>query len=266
MSDISDIEVAKLFPEFEVLSKIATSGEGIVFHIKKVSDGVELALKVLIDDSEDAIFRFVKEAQLMNKFEHPNVAKVYDYGERGGRHFLTMEYISGGDLLGVIARQEISDEEAGNLVYCIAHALNYVHSEGVLHRDIKPANVMMTTNGDPKLIDFGLAYCAGEDLSKLDAVGSEGYAAPEIWDNPDRISIQSDIYALGALLYTVLTRVFPDAHRVNYNKLFNRDQSYVGFIFKAMSKDASKRHSCAYTFAEELANLVGNLGKANTMF
>jgi len=133
----------------------------------------------------------------------------------------------------------------------------------VLHRDIKPENVMITELNEPKLVDFGLAFCAGEDVDSLDAVGSEGYAAPEIWDHPEKVSLQTDLYAMGALTYTVLTRKFPDPHNVNFNFLFDRDQAYVHFIVKAMAKNAARRHSSATEFADELKKIVKNLGSGN---
>ena len=259
MSDALNIEETKrLFPDYEIVNEVVTSGEAVIYRVRHADFDSDLALKVMLETDQETSSRFFKEANLMNMLKHPHILNIIDFGRREDRCFGTMEFIEY-DLLHLIAVKELSDRQAGQMVCKIAIALEYMHSKGVLHRDIKPANVMITQDGEPKIIDFGLAYVAGEDLSTLEAVGSEGYAAPEIWDNPEKVSIQSDIYSLGALLYTVLTQVFPDAHKVDYGKLFCRDQAFVPFILKAMKTDAARRHISAYEFAEELKEVVRNV-------
>lgn len=259
MSTTLDIEETKrLFPDYEIINEVVTSGEAVIYRVRHKESDSEQALKVLLETDDQAHARFMKEANIMNILDHKYILNIIDFGKREDRCYGTMEFIEY-DLLNLIAVKPLSDKQAGQMVCKIAMALDYMHSKGVLHRDIKPANVMISQDGNPKVIDFGLAYLAGEDVNALEAVGSEGYAAPEIWDNPERISIQSDIYSLGALLYTVLTSVFPDPHKVDYGKLFCRDQGFVTFIIKAMKPNAALRHSSAYEFAEELENVIKNI-------
>lgn len=262
MSRILDIEETKrLFPDYEIINEVITSGEAVIYRVKHKESESELALKVILDTDEETSIRFMKEANIMKMLDHKYILNIIDFGKREDRSYGIMEFIEY-DLLNLIAVKPLSDRQAGQMVCKIAMAVEYMHTNGVLHRDIKPANVMITQDGNPKVIDFGLAYIAGEDVNALEAVGSEGYAAPEIWDHPERISIQSDIYSLGALLYTVLTAVYPDPHKVDYGKLFSRDQGFVRFIIKAMKTDATKRHLSAYEFAEELKDVVGNIKDA----
>ena len=252
---VIEAELIELFPELTFKGKLGEGGEGIVYLVEINKTGAEVALKILLNDSEEAIAQFKKEGRLLSEFDHPNIVKVYDCGKRDRYHFLTMDYCEGGTLLQRIAERRFDDVEAADLVIKLAHGLQYAHDHKVLHRDIKPENVMMTYDDEPKLVDFGLAFCAGEDVTKLEAVGSEGYAAPEIWDHPEKVSLQTDLYAMGALVYTVLTRRFPDPHNVNFNHLFDRDKSFVHFIVKAMSRDASRRHSNALQFAQDLEDI-----------
>ena len=259
-------EVTEIFSEFRIEEVLGEGGEGIVFKVVEKSTENELALKILRKNTEIAISQFEKEGRLLSEFEHPNIVKVFDYGTREGLHYILMEYCAHGSLLDLIADKKFTDEEAGNLVIKVAEALQYAHDKQVLHRDIKPENVMMTENDEPKLVDFGLAFCAGDDVDKLEAIGSEGYAAPEIWMHPERVSLQTDLYAMGALMYTVLTRIFPDPHNVNFNHLFDRDQAFVHFIVKAMAKDPRRRFSSANQFADKIREIVANLGTPKNLW
>jgi len=257
---VNEPEMMELFPELTFIGKLGEGGEAIVYLVRTREDE-DLALKVLLHNDAASIAQFEKEARLLSEFDHTNIVKVYQTGVRGRYYFTAMEYCSGGSLHYRIAEKRFDDVQAGNLVIKIAKGLQYAHDHNVLHRDIKPENIMMTVEDEPKLVDFGLAFCAGEDASALEAVGSEGYAAPELWDNPEKVSLQSDLYALGSLLYTVLTRTLPDPHDVNFNHLFDRNRAYVHFIVKAMAKDASHRHSSATQFAKELQVIVNSSGR-----
>lgn len=263
---VIEAELIEAFPELTFTGKLGEGGEGIVYLVVDNETSQQIALKILLRDDESSVAQFEKEGRLLSAFDDPNIVKVYEYGKRGRYHFLKMEYCPSGTLLQMIAERRFDDKEAGTIVIKIANGLQYAHDAGVLHRDIKPENVMMTADDEPKLVDFGLAYCAGEDVTKLEAVGSEGYAAPEIWDSPEKVSLQTDLYALGALLYTVLTRMFPDPHNVNFNHLFDRDKAYIHFIVKAMNRDATRRHSNALQFAQELEDIVRNAGRPKSIW
>jgi len=253
--------VVALFPELTVKELLGSGAEGNVYLVVEESTGKELALKVLAKDDKDAIKRFVKEGRLLENFDHPNVVKVYECGERDKTYFHMMEYCAYDSLLYRIAKVDLDDVEAGTLMIKIANSVEYIHSQKVLHRDLKPENIMMTEEGEPKLVDFGLAFCAGEDVTKLPPLGSAGYAPPEIWGHPERVSIQTDVYALGAILYTILTKVLPDPHNVNFNRLFDRDKGYIPLILKSMSSEPSKRYKTAKEFAKSVQSVVDGHGE-----
>lgn len=260
--DVTNIDdVQKNFPEFQVERKIGKGGEGIVYLVYDYDREEWSALKILHAKGELAQWQFEKEGRLMTEFEHTNVIKAYSYGYRDGMYYTHMEYCEAGSLLDVIAAYRFTDEQAAKIVMQVARGLHFVHMQKVLHRDIKPQNVMMTSDWIPKLVDFGICFCAGEDRNALKPVGTEGYAAPEIWNDASQISIQSDIYAMGALMYTCLAQIYPDPHNVNFNKIFDRHNGFLYFILKAMNKDAHKRHASVKELFEELEVILAELKK-----
>lgn len=261
MHDLSHQKVSELFPEYNIIQHIASSGEAEIYKVSN-EIGEILALKVLKIADKRASYRFIKEANIMNLLSHPYIVKVEKFGRKGDLCYATMEFINY-DLLKVLSIQKMSDKQAGQMVYKIAVAIHFIHTKGVIHRDIKPANVMVTDTGSPKVIDFGLSYVAGEKLSEVESIGTAGYTAPEMYTNPEQVSLQTDIYSLGALLYTLLTRIVPDAHKVDFGKLFNNDENFIPFILKAMAKDPARRYKSVYEFAEELEEVLKNIGKSN---
>ena len=256
---IEDLE--KHFPELIFKNELGRGGDGVVFFVEEKGLRKKRALKILTNESAFSRAQFNKEGHVLKLLDHPNIVKYYGSGERGKYSFLLMEYCPNVSLLYRIAQRPFSDEAAATVVMKIAKTLQYLHDEKILHRDIKPENVMITRRDEPKLVDFGLAFCAGEDVQELTAIGSEGYAAPELWTAPEKVCVQTDIYALGALLYTVLTQTFPDPHNVNFNHLYDRDSAFIHIIIKAMSKDRSRRHKSGNEFAAELAQIVANIGR-----
>jgi len=247
-------------PDYKVISLIGEGGEGVVFLVQRRSDKVRFALKIILQLQEQTAQGFHREAYILRKINSHNVVKIYDYGEIDGLHYMILEYIKGGSLMDSIATHIHDDKSAARLGIHLCRGLYASHQAGVLHRDMKPDNVMMDSEGNPKLIDFGLAYCAGESLTDLNAVGSPGYAAPEIWDHPNQISLQTDIYATGAVFYTALTQTVPDPHNVNFNRLYDRDRRFIRVILKSMDKTSSKRYPSLMHMCDDLVDIYNTAG------
>src|SRR5262249_19340223 len=153
--------------------------------------------------------RFQREAEAVAALRHPNVVQVYDSGEAGGRPYFTMEFVEGGTLADKLARTPLAARPAADLVAALAEAVHAAHASGVVHRDLKPANVLLTADGTPKVTDFGLArYVEGGPELTLSGtrVGTPSYMAPEQALGRSRaIGPATDVYALGAILYELLT-------------------------------------------------------------
>jgi tetratricopeptide (TPR) repeat protein len=171
-----------------------------------------VALKMLFDtDPLDPVqlARFRAEAEAVARLRHPNIIQVYEVGEHNGRPFFSMEYAEGGSLAQRLAGAPPSAREAAALLEVLARAVHAAHEAGIVHRDLKPANVLLTADGTPKVADFGLAKrldVDGGHTRSEQLLGTPGYMAPEqALCQHRRVGPAADVYALGAILYEVLT-------------------------------------------------------------
>jgi eukaryotic-like serine/threonine-protein kinase len=164
-----------------------------------------LAPGLAVDD--EFRHRFVREARLAARLSHPNVVQVYDAGEDAGRPFIVMEYVPGETLERVLARRrKLPPQEAGPLAAQAAHGLQHAHDAGLVHRDVKPHNLLLRADGVLKVADFGIARAAESTRLTLagTVLGTAAYLAPE-QALGDEVTAAVDVYALGAVLYELLT-------------------------------------------------------------
>ena len=169
-----------------------------------------VALKRLAENlarDEDLRRRFLREARLAARLSHPNVVRVFDVGEDGGRPFIAMEYVEGGTLADLVARRgALPAAEVAKLGLQMCAGLAAAHDAGLVHRDVKPQNLLLGTDGLLKLGDFGIAV--GHEGTRVTLVGTvlgtAGYLAPE-QARGEQVTAAADIYAVGAVLYELLT-------------------------------------------------------------
>ena len=193
---------------YRLVRRIAAGGMGEVWAADDTVLGRRVALKVLVDElaaDDRATRRFVREARATARLTHPNVARVYDFGGDGGAPFLVMELLEGETLAARLAAGPLPPAEAARVAAAVADALDAAHQRGIVHRDVKPANVMLTPDGEVKVMDFGIAAAADETHS---TTGSGMYATVA-YISPERVAGQpatpaSDVYSLGAVLYELL--------------------------------------------------------------
>ena len=171
----------------------------------------EVAVKVVHLSREEDVARFRREAELLGPLTHEHILPVFDYGVQGPWHYLVMPYLSEGTLSQRLhTRGPLSPEEAGRLLEQVAGALQYAHERGILHRDIKPSNILLRDETFAYVADFGIAKALseGRELTQTGmVVGTPEYMAPELLEQP--ASPSSDIYAMGVLLYDMLTGQLP---------------------------------------------------------
>ncbi|HTR48247.1 MAG TPA: protein kinase [Verrucomicrobiae bacterium] len=215
---------------YEILSTLGSGGMGVVYKARDTKLGRLVALKFLRDadrDGEAARARLLLEAKNASALNHPHIATIYEVGESGGRAYIAMEFIEGRSLSAVIERDSLAPETAIRYGLEISAALAHAHERGIVHRDLKPANVMITTAGNVKVLDFGLAIrTLDSDLSAVTrsrepitkeggAVGTLLYMAPETLRG-EEADARTDLWALGAVLYEMLIGHAPFAGRTPY--------------------------------------------------
>ena len=251
---------------YELRRRVAQGGMSEVYlgYDRRVRRKV--AVKVLYGSDEPFVRRFEREALAVGTLSHDNILALYDFGEQRPWYYLVMPYIEGGTLRDYLLRREkLTFEEAGSFLEQIASALQYAHDHGVVHRDVKPSNILLRLDGHAYLVDFGLvkAKVEAESLTHAGAmIGTPEYMAPE--QSNGQHDYRSDIYALGVVLYQMLTGRLPFTAEspvaISLKHIqsppprpreINPDipQSIEDVILKALEKDPNERYQEARIFA-----------------
>jgi len=187
---------------------LGRGGMGEVYRADDLTLGQPVALKFLpreVETDPDRLRRFLDEVRLSLRVTHPNVCRVFDLGDVDGRHFLSMEYVDGEDLASLLRRiGRLPEDKAVEIARQLCAGLAAAHDEGVLHRDLKPANVMIDGRGRAKITDFGLAGATAGITGREAQAGTPQYMAPEQFEGGE-LSVQTDLYSLGLVLYEVFT-------------------------------------------------------------
>ena len=197
---------------YEVVSELGRGGMGAVFKAWDPQERTHVAVKLLLQASDPRqLSRFRREAQVMQRLQHPNVVPVRGYGEDDGRPYLVMDLVSGEPLdQRIEARGPLPPSLAAEIGRSLASALAAGHAQGILHRDVKPSNVLLRNDGEVLLTDFGLAKDVNLDATQLTVeggfMGTLGFAAPEqAQGRAELMGPPCDVYGLGATLYYTLS-------------------------------------------------------------
>jgi eukaryotic-like serine/threonine-protein kinase len=203
---------APALPGFEVLAELGRGGMGVVYKAREINLNRMVALKMILAGTHaggEARRRFQREAEAVGRLRHPNIVQIHATGEHGGRSFLVLEYVEGGSLDQWQNGIPQPSREAAGLIETLARAMHAAHLEGVVHRDLKPANVLRTTDGTPKITDFGLAKQLESTAAQTQSgaiLGTPSYMAPEQAGGKGKVvGPSADVYSLGAILYELLT-------------------------------------------------------------
>jgi serine/threonine protein kinase/Tfp pilus assembly protein PilF len=260
--------------DYELLEEIGRGGQGVVFRARQKSLNRTVALKVISLGqwaSKAHLKRFRLEAEAAARLEHPGIVPIHEVGERDGSCYFSMKFVEGGQLDAVVRQAPLSIRQAVELIAKVARTVHYAHEHGILHRDIKPGNILLDAKGEPHLTDFGLARLIESESSitqTLDVLGTPSYMAPEqALGNNAAVSSVTDVYALGAVLYQLLTGQPPFAGGTTYetikllldteprqprllNPKIDRDLSTI--CLKCLEKDPKRRYSSALALADDL--------------
>jgi len=261
-------------PGYEILGTLGRGGMGVVYKAKQTGLNRLVALKMNIGGSHvgaKQLARFGIEAKAVAQLRHPNIVQIYDIGEVDGMPFVSLELVEGGDLQNRLAGTPQPGGPAALLLATLARAVHAAHQARIVHRDLKPPNVLLTADGVPKITDFGLAKRLESDDNQTrsgDIMGTPSYMAPEqaLGHNKD-VGPAADIYALGAILYEVLTgrpplkgetvmetvRLVIHEDPVAPSRLVPRlARDLETICMKCLNKDQHKRYESADALAADL--------------
>ncbi len=205
-------EIGRTFGDYVLLEEIARGGMGVVYRARQTTLNRTVALKVILSGelaSERDVQRFHTEAESAANLDHPGIVPIYEVGQNEGRHYFSMAFIDGQNLTAAVADGPMLPKRAAKILCQIAEAVHYAHQQGVIHRDLKPANILLDAAGLPKVTDFGLAKQIGDESGLTttgQVLGTPACMPPEQAEGQlDEIGPKSDVYSLGAVLYTLLT-------------------------------------------------------------
>ena len=203
----------RLFADYELLERIGGGGMGVVYRARQISLDREVALKIFAYDPfaiEDMLARFRSEARHAGRLQHPNIVPVFEIGTHENLHYFSMGLVRGPTLGRYLKQAPRTHQELARLMRTIAEAVEYAHQVGILHLDLKPGNVMIDERGAAQVADFGLAHRISEAAEgRVLAAGSPAYMAPEQATRAARLTVQTDIWGLGAILFEMLTGTPP---------------------------------------------------------
>ena len=216
-AEIDEPAVWPEVPGYEILGELGRGGMGVVYQARQVSLNRMVALKMILAGAyadPEQQRRFRTEAEAIARLRHPNVVQVHDYGVSDGRVYLALEYVEGGTLAQKAAGVAQPPKPAAHIIETLAVAVHHAHRQGLVHRDLKPANILLTSDGVLKITDFGLAKhlsssgaaTAAQQTASGALLGTPTYMAPEqVTAERGTIGPATDVYALGVILYELLT-------------------------------------------------------------
>ena len=264
------------FGDYELLEEIARGGMGVVFKARQLSLNRVVALKMILAGElagKEEIARFRAEAEAAANLDHPHIVPIHEVGEYQGQQYFSMKYIDGGSLASVLTRApgvRPSIRDLVALLVPVCHAVHHAHQRGILHRDLKPGNILLDPTGQPHVTDFGLAKKVEGDsgMTRSGAiVGTPSYMAPEQAAAKKGLTTAVDVYALGAILYEMLTGQPPfraDTPLDTLLQVLDReptppsrinpgvDRDLATVALKCLEKDPARRYDSAAALAVDL--------------
>jgi serine/threonine protein kinase len=271
MADFSEIGVYRL------KERLGRGGMAEVFRAEDPRTHRDVAVKIInAEIADDPLFRqrFAQEITLIAKLEHGGIVPLYDVGEAFGRPYLVMRYMAGGTLEDRMERGPLPLAEATRILTRLAGALDFAHQHGIIHRDLKPGNVLMDSQGDPYIADFGIAKLMGQSrtLSRTGmTMGTPSYMSPEQFRGDSELDGRADVYALGVLFFQMLSGKLPFRADTPHGLMYHHLETPVPDIRtlhpdlpadlhlvlqQALAKRPDLRYPSAGAFARDVQSIV----------
>lgn len=273
---MNDSLIGKTIGGYHVLEEIGQGGMATVYRAHQISMDRDVAIKIMPPQflrESVSMERFKREASIVARLEHRAIVPVHDYGEHEGIPYIVMRYMDSGSAEDLLQQGALSPDRTMQILLQIAPALDYAHRAGVLHRDLKPSNILLDANGDAYITDFGIARLLGDDVKSLTTsgvVGTPAYMSPEQAQG-HALDGRSDLYALGVVLFELLTGVRPFDGETPYSVAVKHvteappspchinpslPRSIEPVLLKTLAKKPDHRYATANEVAEALRQAV----------
>jgi len=262
---------------YRIVAQLGSGGMATVYKAYHAALDRYVAIKVMhqaLKEDPNFLARFQREARIVAKLDHPHIVPIYDFSEHEGQPYLVMRFIEGETLKAHLQSRRLSISKVMDIIRPVCQALTYAHSHGVLHRDIKPSNIIITTQGQVFLTDFGLAKIAQQGDSTLSRdmmVGTPQYISPEQAQGQIDLDVRTDIYSLGVVLYELLVGRVPfqadTPYAIIHDHIFtplpmprslNPDlpEPFERVLLKALAKERDDRYASVSELQEALEKAV----------
>lgn len=273
----NDPVIIPSFGDYEKIEIIARGGMGVVCRARQTSLNRPVALKMIRagEFATEAIRRFRSEAEAAARLDHPHIVPIYEIGEHGDFHYFCMKLVEGRDLARAVQSSPMAGQRrVAELMETIARAVHHAHQRGIIHRDLKPANILLDTDGQPHVTDFGIARVLEAEAGVLLAshvVGTPEFMAPEqACGQAEQITVATDVYSLGAILFVLLTgrppivqahgeRAQDFLHRIGAEAIQNpcslnpaADPDLAAICLKCLEKTPAARYVSARALCDDL--------------
>lgn len=272
-----DGDILPAIPGYQILRVIDQGGMGVVYEGRQTDLGRTVAVKMISGArlAPKMVARFRAEAEAAARVQHPNLVQVFEVGQVNGRPFFSMEFVAGGSLAQLLVRDQLTPRRAAEMIETLARAIHTAHERGIVHRDLKPSNVMLTSDGVPKIADFGLAKRLDEESNHTqtgEVLGTPSYMSPEqAAGEKDAIGPSTDVYALGAILYEMLAGrpPFQGVNAIDWLRLVtshdpvapsrlapNTPRDLDAICLKCLEKSQRRRYPSSQELADDLRRFL----------
>lgn len=277
--------IGQALGRYHILEPLGEGGMAVVYKAFDTRLERKVAIKVILpyrSHAEGFLKRFQREARALASLAHPNILKIFDFGEHDGLPYLVMEYLPGGTLRQKLSGQSLPWAESARLLAKVARALEAAHKQGIIHRDVKPSNILLTESGEPLLADFGIAKLVESDESTADltgsgvGIGTPEYMAPE--QGIGQVDERSDVYALGVVFYEMVTGRKPYTATTPMAVLIKKSteplprpsllspglpQTVENVLLKALARVPSERYANMADFSRALERIAEGASTAD---
>ncbi|BDS06189.1 hypothetical protein NT6N_12290 [Oceaniferula spumae] len=259
-------ELGRLIPAYEILELVSVGRRGALYKARQKSLDRLVTIKVLppeIGQNPTLRQAFETEAKAMARLNHPNLVDVFDFGDVGGMLYIIMEDMPERNLHSTTAGHHVEPKESARLIADVCHGLAHAHEQGIVHRNLSPKSILISDDAEPKIVDFGLASLAQQEDGD-DNPENQAYSAPETLDTPPSVDARSDIFAVGVMLYRLLTSHLPGVPYTPPSEVNQTHETLDEIIAKAIHPDPSERYQQASLMAADLELYLKKSGAAPT--